>query len=422
MADGLLNKASIILTPTGYKAGTLYNVAPIDEPYEDFDFARTSTATRINSSGLVSNVATGVPRISYDSNGDNGHILLEPTSTNLVTYSEDFSQWAGLIALSIGLNQGISPNGSTEANLLSIGIDSSSTRHRLYNLFNFVLGDTYTYSVFAKKNENDWFQLMFSSSAFDNESYANFDLNNGLVGNKGTSTTANIMYYGNGWYRCSITCTASASVTTTYEILTTNNTNSSRYPSYQSNAAVNVCFLWGAQLEELSYATSYIPTLTGSTETRATETANGAGSADLINSTEGVLYAEIAGLVNGGLERRIALSDGTSQNFIQLILHSTANRIVYRVNSQNNLQVNIDNSTFSQSQFLKIACVYKQNDFSLWINGAERATDTSGSVPIGLNTLNFDFGQTTQPFYGKCKALAVFNEALSDSELTQLTT
>ena len=90
MADGLLNKASIILTPTGYKAGTLYNVAPIDEPYEDFDFARTSTATRINSSGLVSNVATGVPRISYDSNGDNGHILLEPTSTNLITYSENF--------------------------------------------------------------------------------------------------------------------------------------------------------------------------------------------------------------------------------------------------------------------------------------------------------------------------------------------
>ena len=31
-------------------------------------------------------------RINYDSNGDNGHILLEPTSTNLITYSEDFSQ------------------------------------------------------------------------------------------------------------------------------------------------------------------------------------------------------------------------------------------------------------------------------------------------------------------------------------------
>ena len=53
MADGLLNKASIILTPTGYKAGTLYNVAPVVEPYEDFDFARASVASRVNSSGLV---------------------------------------------------------------------------------------------------------------------------------------------------------------------------------------------------------------------------------------------------------------------------------------------------------------------------------------------------------------------------------
>jgi hypothetical protein len=176
---------------------------------------------------------------------------------NLVTYSEDFSQWTGLVALSIGLNQGISPNGLTEANLLSIGIDSSSTRHRLYNLFDFVSGDTYTYSIFAKKNENDWFQLMFSASAFDAESYANFDLNNGVVGNKGTSTTANITYYGNGWYRCSITCTASTSVTTTYELLTTNNTNSGRYPSYQSSAAVNVCFLWGAQLVEGTEALDY---------------------------------------------------------------------------------------------------------------------------------------------------------------------
>ena len=176
---------------------------------------------------------------------------------NLIPYSEDLSQWTGLVALSIGLNQGISPNGSTEANLLSIGIDSSSTRHRLYNLFNFVSGDTYTYSIFAKKNENDWFQLMFSTSAFDAESYANFDLNNGVVGNKGTSTTANITYYGDGWYRCSITCTASTSATTTYELLTTNNTNSGRYPSYQSSAAVNVCFLWGAQLVEGTEALDY---------------------------------------------------------------------------------------------------------------------------------------------------------------------
>ena len=42
MAEGLLDKANIILTPTGYKAGTMYNVAPIEQPYEDFVFSRAS--------------------------------------------------------------------------------------------------------------------------------------------------------------------------------------------------------------------------------------------------------------------------------------------------------------------------------------------------------------------------------------------
>ena len=71
----------------------------------------------------------------------------------------------------------------------------------------------------------------------------------------------------------------------------------------------------------------------------------------------------------------------------------------------------------------KIAVKYKANDFALWINGVEVGTDTSGATSSGLNSLQFNDGisSASLPFYGKCKALAVFNEALSDSELTQLT-
>ena len=46
-----------------------------------------------------------IPRISYDSNGDNGHILLEPTSTNLVTYSEDFENGYTKVNSSVDLNE-----------------------------------------------------------------------------------------------------------------------------------------------------------------------------------------------------------------------------------------------------------------------------------------------------------------------------
>jgi hypothetical protein len=87
---------------------------------------------------------------------------------------------------------------------------------------------------------------------------------------------------------------------------------------------------------------------------------------------------------------------------------------------------NFFHTVTNTTDYNKIAFKWKVNDFALWINGVEVATDTSGGV-IAANTLNrIDFhnqaNSSVQNFYGKVKALAVFNEALSDSELTQLTT
>jgi hypothetical protein len=387
MADGLLNKASIILTPTGYKAGTLYNVAPIDEPYEDFDFARTSTATRINSSGLVSNVATGVPRISYDSNGDNGHILLEPTSTNLLPYSEDFSQWTKSSggtgsAPVITSNNSISPNGTQNADKIFFdkGIGTSVSDYSV--LTTSFTSQSNTASIYIKADSPQRIVIRNSST------WEGYDI-------------------GTDWTRIEKTDTGGSiqiGLRDGYGVANVPNT-----------ATV---YLWGAQVEALSYATSYIPTLTGSTVTRATETATGAGSAELINSTEGVLYAEIAALINSG-SRYLGLNDGSSNNRVVILNDGTANRIRAIVSSGGTKYADLSYIVTDITDFHKVALKYKANDFALWIDGVERATDTSGSAPIGLNKL--DFQLTGVNFYGKCKALAVFNEALSDAELNNLT-
>ena len=341
-------------------------------------------------------LASAEPRIDFTDNTD-GHLLLEPESTNLLPYSEDFSDsswvkngFGNALSPVVTLDTDISPDGTQNASRIEMDCTSTSSSDysAIYQQLALDGGSEYTISFYVKSNTSYNQDLLF----FSNSSFS-------------TQITAI-----SEWQRVESTFTSNSTNPRNFGLLARGNV--------QQDVDI---LIWGAQLEALPYATSYIPSLTGSTVTRAAETLTGSGNSTLINSTEGVLYAEISGLVNGGVDRHIALSDGTSQNYVQLILHATANRIVYRVNSQNNLEVNIDNSTFSQSQFLKIACVYKQNDFSLWINGVERATDTSGSVPIGLNTLNFDFGQTSQPFYGKCKALAVFNEALSDAELNNLT-
>jgi len=417
MADGLLNKASIILTPTGYKAGTLYNVAPVLEPYEDFDFARTSTATRINSSGLVSNVATGVPRISYDSNGANGHLLLEPTSTNLLPYSEDFSQWTSKINIEVTLNNTTSPEGVVNAAF--INEDNDNAQHFIGTSTSFTSGQDVTVSVFAKKNQRDVLQISPSGSYLNTSGYANYDLTNGLVTASGGGVTAEIESLSNGWYRCIAKFTATTTATGTLAFFLQNSTTASRGGSYDGDGSSGL-YLWGAQVEALPHATSYIPTLTGSTEVRATETATGAGSATLINSTEGVLYAEIAALSNDGTTRRISLSDGSISNRVSLELDETSNKIKAFISNGGVSQI-LEYTASDLTQYNKIAIKYKANDFALWLGGVERDTDTLGSVPIGLNTLEFAQGSGVQNFYGKCKELAVFNEALSDAELNNLT-
>ena len=179
-------------------------------------------------------------------------------------------------------------------------------------------------------------------------------------------------------------------------------------------------YVWGAQLEALPYATSYIPTLTGSTVTRATETLTGSGNSTLINSTEGVLYAEIAALADDGTYRILSLSDGTTNERVYMQYTNASNTVSVVVKDGGVTQANMVYVLSDATNFSKVAIKYKANDFALWVDGVERGTDTSGNTPTGLNTLDFNNASSTV-FYGKVKALAVFNEALSDTELTNLT-
>jgi hypothetical protein len=181
-------------------------------------------------------------------------------------------------------------------------------------------------------------------------------------------------------------------------------------------------FMWGAQLEVGSFPTSYIPT-NGSTVTRLQDAAFGAGSSDLINSTEGVLYAEIAALANDSSNRVIQLSDGTNSNRIFIGYWSLSNEIRMLVQVGGVTQAFSGNTSYDILDFNKIAFKYKESDFALWINGVEVFTDTSGiTFPIGtLSQLDFDSNGSAY-LYGKAKCVAVFKEALTDAELTCLTT
>ena len=242
-----------------------------------------------------------------------------------------------------------------------------------------------------------------------------FDLDNGVVGTV-NSTSATIEDYGNGWYRITNTLTAVNGSNDVFLGL-------SGVDGSTSGADVigNDVFVWGFQVEELSYPTSYIPT-NGSTVTRDADTCTGAGSSADFNSEEGVLYAEIAALVDDSSAREITLSDGTADNRIELRYGAASNRIQLVVRSGGVVQASLTNSTNNILNFNKVAVKWKANDFALWINGVEQGADTSGSTPVGLNELQFNEGDGAGgEFLGKCKSVRVYKEALSDTDLQNLT-
>ena len=110
-----------------------------------FTFTRNSTATVVNESGLIEEVGNDVPRIDFKDNSK-GALLLEPSRTNLIPYSEDFSQWTDAGTTSV-LSNITNPSGGLQSYLLSAS--SSATNALRYNN-SFSASTNYSYSLFLK--------------------------------------------------------------------------------------------------------------------------------------------------------------------------------------------------------------------------------------------------------------------------------
>ena len=378
----LADESSLLFIPTGYKESKIYSVFPTTG-VGDFTFNRNSSATRIAKNGLITSVATDIPRLEYPMIDGvvSGcpSLLLEPQRTNLLTYSEDFSNayWSPNSNALISLSSNLSPDGTANAYRVE-----AVTGTQVGYVGTTTIGTTVTHSI--------WVRRISGSTTFNMT-----DVNN-------INTSVNIT---SDWQRFSITSTATS-------------TNLRSY--FKTTALGDVVEIYGAQLEEGSYPTSYIPT-NGTTVTRLADTANGAGDATTFNDSEGVLMAEISALTDDSRLREIALSDGSLSNRLELRYGAASNRIQFVARSGGVVQASISNEGNNIILNNKIVIKYKLNDFALWVNGFELGIDNSGSIPIGLSELALDDGSGINNFYGKTKQIQYFQTALTDSELEQLT-
>ncbi len=404
-----LTSAQVVLSNPISGLNSIIFTANANYTYVGVYAASAFSDTQISGFTLKEHItATNTPRIDYSTGVE--AFLLEPQSTNLITYSEDFSNsyWTKIRAtLTSGF---LAPDGTTNAFKLTENTDNQT--HLFYNP-GFSISDATecTMSLFVKYNGRQWFRLFGQFGSSSKNAY--FDIKNGLLGFKDSGTFSEIKDYGNGWYRISQTVTSDGTFGRFRGYLAEADNDA----FYQGDGTSGV-YIWGGQYEQKSYPTSYIPT-DGATATRNQETC--VDATPTINSEEGVLYAEISALANDGTFREISLNDGTTNNVVEIRYTTIDNAFEFIVRNANTVQVASSFTLTDATQFNKIAFSYKTDDYKMYVNGVEVASDTSGTVPSGLNKLSFNWGGFN-PFFGNTKGLQVFDKALSDYQLKQLTT
>ncbi len=375
-----------------------------------FTFDRASTATVVNKDGLIETVGVDEPRIDF-LNNTSGHLLLEPSRTNNITYSEDFTEWnVTASGTTLTSNSAISPDGSQTADLLES--DGTNAFSRVYETVSLTSGNNCLYSTFVKKSgSHDFASIRVQGTdvggAGQTGSTYTFTFSTETLSYEGggSATSTFVENYGSGWYRIGMELTNS---TVTQVII---------YPKFNSSVAGEI-LMWGAQLEVGSYATSYIPT-SGSTVTRSAETANGAGNSTVFNDSEGAFFAEVAALDETQGTSVITISDSSLSDRILIAFVSGELRGEFVSTGGT---ITRTSSGLVIENFNKIACSYTATTFKVFINGSQVLTTGTVTTPMsGIVEAAFDRGDGANDFYGKCKELRVYDTALSDSELQALT-
>ena len=413
---------SLLIVPARFKSGKLYSQIPTSGA-GDFTVTRATTATRVNASGFIESVASGIPRLDYfSSDGTVGcpALLVEPSAQNLALQSETFlTTWAQTgLSITTGFT---SPSNNANGTL----IEASANTGRLRQTFAAITsGTTHTFSLFAEAGNlalASGVSLVFQEGTGTNYVSGvaqSFRLDTGTLGASGTLgagftlTRASIENYGNGWYRCSMTVTVSYTPASANISIRPTSTIVSNLPATVSGGTA---YIWGAQLETGSVATSYIPTTTAAVTRNADVVSVSGAVSGAIGQTEGTIYAEFSVDFNNRDADILSLDGGsTSDGFFMSIRSSSVVQLIVRTASANAL---IFQRTGAFSAGVnKLAVAYKNGDFAICLNGTTVQTNTSSITMPSVSINRAGLGQNR--LYNLNQQLRILDGALYTTRLT----
>ena len=374
----------------------------------------------------IKEVTGDQPRLNYDiSNGvvqSCPSLLLEPASTNLVIYSEELSNsnWIKIGSTEIISNNSTSPNGS----LNSDKVNASTTYNGILGFqdgFSVLSSSDYSVSFFAKKGNLRYLQLFHGGGQVVGNARTNFDLENGIITVSDSGQDASIENYGNGWFRCIVSLEA---LSTTLQLYfnAVKDANATRSAASDFNENDNL-FIWGIQLEQSNYPTSYIPTA-GSSQTRVAETCNLTPPSGIIGQTEGAIFFEINFSNTDGVSGAWSISDNSSANRITMNTtdFSSTQFTLSVAQNYNSSSTKLASGNVTYIGNHKVAINYSGTTLKLFIDGVQAdsvTTDGFGNyTKFYLAANQTGVGTDARKFI----KTYLYDTALTDAQLITLTT
>jgi hypothetical protein len=391
-------------------------------PFDKLTFARASTAYYYNSSGILTAASSGVARVDHNpSTLACLGLLFEKAATNLCLQSNGFdTTWTSDNSTDTSASA-TSPDGTTNAWKLEEG--TAAGRHIIYQTGVFGSNAVYTWSIYVKNGDRRYVQMQIDAA---NDGNVYFDLQSGTVSdtNAGTaSVSGSIQPLPNGWYRCSVSYNPGADGVTLIFSLSDRADDTSGSFSFVSPSYTGTdkyVYVYGSQVEDGSYQTSYIPTTT-TTVARVAETCSLLATNYNQSSSTFTVYAKATTRSVGiTYNTIITVDDGTTDERHILRLDS-ADPIAYVLDG-GSITAQIDTGTASINSVFKFAMSVATNDIAACFNGGTVGTDTSATLPtvnrfrIGSNSIggeNFD---------GHIQQIMIIPQTLSDANLQTLTT
>ena len=404
---------------------TIKQLFPTQRPALDLNFARQkrldsrvtftrgSTATYVGSDGLIKTAASGEARFDHDpTTGESLGLLIEESRTNLLLDSEDFTQWSNEYSMTRSSNSLIAPDGTLTGTKIEI---ANTGLTQVLKKSASVSTATNTLSVFAKAGNNS--SLILGDAQVG--AAVTFDLSNGTYTVRVVGLyTAQMIPLPNGWYRCSVTNSLPRILYSPLWI-------GMKWSTSGSGAVGDYIYIWGAQLEESPYPTSYIPTTTA-TVTRSADVASMTGTnfSSWYNQSEGTIFTNVKLLESApSFDKDYGAWFGRGSNSISGIRHDYAQTPTNRLDVYDNSgNLTLCQLTGPAPTIRKAASAIQSGSFSYCLNGTLGSPfGVQGSVPTTLDRLLFGGYNNVNGQNKTISRLTYFPKRLTDTSLQYLT-